>query len=199
MRGCRTLKHPRELAGFRRRGRCRRKTRFGGGCGGSLELFCELARLRRFRRRGWRRGWGCRRQRSRFRTLPEARFTELLFGCRQMILFRQPLLQALIRRRHRHHKRVALVFADFNQLRHRVRRHRAQTHQERFILRIFPADQQVHRHIAAGVRLPRAIGLDAFPRQQFDQVIFLREVHVTSGLLSIMLPSMTGVQHRRLC
>jgi hypothetical protein len=105
-----------------------------------------------------------------------------------MLLLRQPLLQVLIRRRHSHYKRVALIFADFNQLRHRVRRHSAQAHQERFVLRLFPAHQHVDRHIAAGVCLPSTIGLDAFPWEQFDQVILLREIHVTSSLLSMMLP-----------
>jgi hypothetical protein len=81
-----------------------------------------------------------------------------------MILFRQPLVQPLIRRRHRHYERGALVFAHFDQLRHRLRLHGAQAHQECFVFRGLPAHQQVHRHIAAGVRLPRAITPNAFPR-----------------------------------
>jgi hypothetical protein len=65
------------------------------------------------------------------------------------------------------------VFADFDQLRHRLRLQGAQAQHECFIFRGLPAHQQVYRHIAAGVRLPRAITLHAFPRQQFEQLIFL--------------------------
>jgi hypothetical protein len=113
-----------------------------------------------------------------------------------MILLLQPLVQPLVRRCHRHHVRVTLLFAHFDQLRHRLRVHAAQADQQGFVLRGLPAWQQVHRHIAAGVRLYGAITLHAVPRQQFDQIIFLCEFHVPWRLLSIMLPSRPGVQHR---
>jgi hypothetical protein len=85
-----------------------------------------------------------------------------------MFLLRQPLVQPLIRRRHCHHEHISLVFADFDQLRHGLRWHGPQAHQESFIRRRLPAHQQMHRHVAAGVRLPRTIALDAFPREQLD-------------------------------
>jgi hypothetical protein len=115
--------------------------------------------------------------------------------CRHTILLRQPLIQPLVRRRHRHNVRVALLFAHFDQLRHRWWLHGAQADQKGFVLLGLPAHQQVHCYFAAGVRLYGAITLHAVPRQQFDQMIFLCEFHVPSYLLSIMLPSPPGVQH----
>ena len=112
-----------------------------------------------------------------------------------MILFRQPLVQPLVGRRHRDYERAVLVFADFDQLGHRLRLHGAQARQKCFVLRGFPTHQQVHRHLAAGVRLPRAITPHAVPWQQFDQIIFLGEIHVPLRLLFIMLPSAPGVQY----
>jgi hypothetical protein len=136
--------------------------------------------------------------RTGFGTLPEARFAEILHHSRT-ILFRQPLVQPLIRRRHRHYEGGALVFAHFDQLRHRLRLHAAQAHQEGFVSRSLPAHQQVHRDVAAGIRLAGAITLHAFPRQQLDQLILLRKIHVLSRPFSIMLPSPAGVQHAGLC
>ena len=112
-----------------------------------------------------------------------------------MILLRHPLLQPLIRRRHRHHERGALVFADFDQLGHRLRLHAAQACQYCFILRGLPAHQEVHRHIAARVGLPRAITLRTVAGQQFYKNVLLCEIHA-SRLFSIMLPSLPRVQCR---
>jgi hypothetical protein len=104
-----------------------------------------------------------------------------------VILLRQPLLQPLIWRRHRHHECGALVFADFDQLGHRLRLHAAQACQDGLVLRGLPAHQEVHRHIAARVGLPRAITLRALARQQFYKNVLLCEIHA-SRLFSIMLP-----------
>jgi hypothetical protein len=91
------------------------------------------------------------------------------------------------------------VFAHFDQLRHRLRLHAAQAHQEGIVFRGLPARQQVHRYVAPGVRLPGAIALHAFPRQQLDQLVLLREIHVPSSPFSIMLPSPPGVQCAGVC
>jgi hypothetical protein len=88
------------------------------------------------------------------------------------------------------------VFADFDQLGHRLRLQGAQACQERFVLRGRTAHQEVYRDFAASAGLPRAITLRAVPRQQFKKIVFLCEVHVPSRLFSIMLPSLPGVQCR---
>jgi hypothetical protein len=79
------------------------------------------------------------------------------------------------------------VFADFDQLGHRLRLQRAQACQERFVLRGLTAHQEVHRHFAARAGLPRAITLRAVARQQFFKNVLLCEIHA-SRLFSIMLP-----------
>jgi hypothetical protein len=112
-----------------------------------------------------------------------------------VILLRHPLLQPLIRRRYRHHERGALVFADFDQPGHRLRRHAAQACQKCFVLECLPARQEVHRHIAAGVGLPRAVALRTVAGQQFYKNVLLCEIHA-SRLFPIMLPSLPGVQCR---
>jgi hypothetical protein len=94
-------------------------------------------------------------------------------------LLAQPILQVLERRSHGGHVGGALVLAHFDQLSHRGRRKGAQARQQSLVGQGVPANQQVHRDLAAGRGLPGAKTPGARAGQRLDELVLVIEIHKT--------------------
>jgi hypothetical protein len=79
--------------------------------------------------------------------------------------------------------RAFVVGPDFDDPGQRSRRKGAQPGQKRLVLRSLSARQKVYGHIAPEANLPRAEALWTFPRQRFNQLILLIDVHERSAYI----------------
>jgi hypothetical protein len=97
---------------------------------------------------------------------------------RRGFLVFEPLHQVLEGRGEDHHVlRAVVVGPDFNHPRQRIRRKGAQPGQQPLVLRGLSAHQDVHGHIARHAALPSPKALWTLPRQQFNQLVLLMDVH----------------------
>jgi hypothetical protein len=76
-----------------------------------------------------------------------------------------------------------VVGTDFEDPAQRIRRKGAQPRQERLVLRRLSARQKVHGDVAPEAAPPGAKAFWTFPRQRFNQLVLLRDVHVRSAFI----------------